>query len=108
MITTIELLDFLVKAQKLSIQPSFNQIEDGYYINLYYSWYNDNDFSGQTVFISNEGESDWQKGDYDFDSMNAILDKKLQEQLQKEIKAQKRKELIARLSDEEKELLDLK
>ena len=108
MITTIELLDFLVKAQKLSIQPNITQSEYGYTIKLHYFWFNDNDFSVQTVFITNEGESDWSKGDYDFHSMNAIFDKKLQEQLQKEIKAQKRKELIARLSDEEKELLDLK
>jgi len=37
-----------------------------------------------------------------------VLDEKLEEQKQKEIKEQKRQELIARLTDEEKELLNLK
>lgn len=36
-----------------------------------------------------------------------LLDEKLEEEKQKEIKAQKRKELIARLTSEEKELLGL-
>lgn len=108
MITTIELLDFFVKAKKLSIQPDISQIEDGYYINLYYDWYDSNDWRVQTVFINNEGTSDWTEGDYHFDTMNEILDEKLEEQKQKEIKAQKRKNLIARLSDEEKELLGVK
>jgi hypothetical protein len=37
-----------------------------------------------------------------------MLDEKLEEKEQEKIKAEKRKELIARLSDEEKELLGVK
>jgi len=40
--------------------------------------------------------------------MMRILDNMLEDKRQKEIKEQKRQELIARLTDEEKELLNLK
>ena len=106
MITTTELLDFLCKAEKLSIvDVSFRQTDEGYTITLSDDWYDSNEWSNKTVFITNEGESTWDKGDYEFYTMNNILDEKLEEQKQKEIKAQKRKELIARLTDDEKDLL---
>jgi hypothetical protein len=109
MITTTELLDFLRKAQRISILDiTFTKNDEGYYIILRDDWYNDNHWSNKTVFIDNEGNSTWEKGDYDFYTMNNILDEKLEEQLQKEIKEQKRQELLARLTDEEKELLNLK
>ena len=60
----------------------------------------------QSVFIDNEGESTWDNGgDYDFYTMDSILDEKLVEQTQKEIKARKRKELIETLTPEQRELL---
>jgi hypothetical protein len=40
--------------------------------------------------------------------MEDILDDLLRREAEREIKAQKRKQLIARMSDEEKELLGLK
>jgi hypothetical protein len=110
MITATELLNFLYKAHKLSIlilDITFTQNDEGYYIILRDDWHNDNHWYNKTVFIDNEGNSTWEKGDYHFETMNNILDEKLEEQKQKEIKAQKRKELIARLTDEEKELLNL-
>ena len=110
MITTIELLEFLTKAQKLS--PSgvtFQQMDEGYKITLYSDWYDDNNFYNQSIVIDNEGESTWNNGgDFDFYTMGIILDEKLEVEEQKKIKAQKRKELIARMSDEDKELLGLK
>ena len=109
MITTTELLDFLCKAQKLSIiDVTYTQTDEGYKITLRDDWLDDANWYNQTVFITNEGESTWDKGDYEFYTMDRILDEKLEEQKQKEIKAQKRKELIARLTDEEKELLGVK
>jgi hypothetical protein len=109
MITTTELLDFLCKAQKLSIiDVTYTQTDEGYTITLRDDWYDDNQWSNKTVFITNEGESTWDKGSYEFWTMDSILDEKLEERKQKEIKAQKRQELIARLTDEEKELLNLK
>jgi hypothetical protein len=114
MITTTELLDFLTKAQKLGIlEVTFRQTDEGYAITMRNDWYDDGRWSTQGVFITNEGKSTWDNVIYgvqchDFYTMDSILDEKLEEQLQKEIKAQKRQELIARLTDEEKELLGVK
>lgn len=108
MITATELLNFLCKAQKLSASihdVTFRQTDEGYVITLRNDWYNDGKYSNQTVFINNENESTWERGDYDFYTMNSILDEKLEEQKQKEIKAQKRKELIESLTPEQRELL---
>lgn len=110
MITATELLDFLTKAQKVSAGgASFRQDDEGYTIVLYCDWHDDGNNYRQTVFINNEGESSWNNGgDYDFETMSTILDELVEREKQKEIKAQKRKELIARLTDEEKELLGVK
>jgi hypothetical protein len=106
MITTTELLDFLCKAEKLSIvDVTYTQTDEGYTITLRDDWYDSNEWSNKTVFITNEGESTWDKGDYEFYTMNNILDEKLEEQKQKEIKSQKRKELIESLTPEQRELL---
>ena len=106
MIETTELLNFLCKAQKLSIlDVTFTQTDKGYEITLRTVLNGD---SHWFIFITNEGESNWDSGgDYDFYTMDNILNEILEEQKQKEIKAQKRKELLARLTDEEKELLNL-
>ncbi len=109
MITATELLDFLIKAQRFSTGgASFRQNDEGYTIVLHCDWHDDGHYSRQTVFINNENESTWEKGDYDFDTMNNILDEMVERELQKEIKARKREELIARLTDEEKDLLGVK
>lgn len=106
MITATELLEFLCKAQKLSIiDVTYTQTDEGYVITLRDDWHDDANWYNQTVFISNEGESSWDKGDYEFHTMNSILDEKLEERKQKEIKAQKRKELIESLTPEQRELL---
>ena len=107
MITATELLDFLCKAQKVSIiDVTFTQTDEGYKITLRDDWHDDANWYNQTVFIDNEGRSDWNNGgDYDFYTMDRILDEKLKEQTQKEIKAQKRKELIESLTPEQRELL---
>ena len=109
MITTTELLDFLCKAHKLCIfNIIFRQTDEGYKITLRHDWHGDGN-KNQSIFIDKEGESTWDNGvDYDFYTMNDILDEMLEEEEQKKIKAQKRQELIARLTDEEKELLGVK
>jgi hypothetical protein len=106
MITATELLDFLCKAQKLSIiDVTYTQTDEGYVITLRDDWHDDANWYNQTVFITNEGESTWVKGDCEFHTMNSILDEKLEERKQKEIKVQKRKELIESLTPEQRELL---
>ena len=110
MVETTELLNFLCKAQQLSVCGAvFRQTDEGYKITLYCDWYDDGNNYHKNIFIDNEGESTWDNGgDYDFYTMDRILDEMLELQKQKEIKAQKRQELIARLTDEEKELLGVK
>ena len=109
MITATELLDFLTKAQRVStVGATFRKNDEGYTIALCCDWHDDGHYSRQTVFIDNEGNSSWDKGNYEFYTMNNILDEMVERELQKEIKEQKRQELIARLTDEEKELLGVK
>ena len=107
MITTTELLDFLTKAQQVSAcGATFRQTDEGYKITLYCDWHDDGNNYKQSIFIDNEGESSWNNGeDYDFYTMNDILDEMIELQKQKEIKAQKRKELIESLTPEQRELL---
>ena len=107
MITATELLDFLCKAQKLSIlDVTFRQTDEGYKITLYCDWHDDGNNYKQSIFIDNEGESSWNNGgDYDFYTMDNILDEMLVKQQEREIKAQKRKELIESLTPEQRELL---
>ena len=108
MITATELLEFLCKAQKLCITDvTFRQTDEGYKITLRDDWNGDGRWSDKAVFITNEGESPWTGGEYEFYTMSGILDEMLEEQAQREIKARKRQELIERLTDEEKELLNL-
>jgi hypothetical protein len=106
MITTIELLEFLTKAQQLSTCSAiFRQVDEGYYITLYCDWEDDGSNYKQCVFISNQGESNWDSGDYPFEIMNDMLDEMVEREEQKEIKAQKRQELIQSLTPEQRELL---
>lgn len=106
MVTTTELLDFLCKAQKLNpCGVTFRRVNNGYFINVNCDWYDDNDWHIQSTFISNEGESTWDSGDYEFYTMNNTLDEMIEREKQKEIKAQKRKELIESLTPEQRELL---
>jgi hypothetical protein len=62
----------------------------------------------EKVVITQKGESNWNKGCYSFDTMMDILDEQLEEKRQEKIKEQKRQELLARLTDEEKKLLGVK
>jgi len=106
-ILATELLQLFTKANKLGATYDIKQKDDGFEIKIYYTWFED-DYCHQEVFITNENESTWNKGDYNFDAMMDVLDEELEKQKQREIKEQKRQELIARLTDEEKELLGVK
>jgi hypothetical protein len=107
MITAAEILSLIYKAQRIGASPTIIQNDDGYKLDFHYDWHNSDRYSRKEIFITNEGESTWEKGDYDFWTMDSILDEKLNEQLQREIKAKKRKELIESLTPEQRELLDL-
>ena len=108
-ITVTELLDFLVKATELSIsQIDFrkNELNDEEYQIDIYDYLGNNNGSETTIFITKDGCSIFDKGDTIYD-LNDLFDEMLEEQNQEKIKEQKRKELLSRLTKEEKELLGL-
>jgi hypothetical protein len=106
-IKTTELLKLFFKAKQLQLSVEVREDKDGDYVIRIYEMFRPENFD-ENVVITQQGESDWNKGDYSFDCMMDILDEQLEEKRQEEIKEQKRQELIARLTDEEKELLGVK
>ncbi len=108
-ITATQVLEMLEKARQLSIQYEVYDDETSYRIRFYVDWHweKTKKYSHEEVIISKDNKSLYSTC-WDFDSFMIQLNVKLEEQKQKEIKAQKRKELIARLTDEEKELLGVK
>ena len=106
-LTATDVLELLRKANKLNMSPIIAKHDDGYVINLYYDWYSDYQPHSNTVFVTNENESTGERGTYDFETMNDILNEKLEEQEQQQIKAQKRKVLIESLTPEQRKLLGL-
>ena len=109
-IQATEILKLFSSIKKLGADYNINEneYESGFLIKIYYCWY-DGEYDWKSLFITNDNESEWDNAaDYDFQSMMSILDGELEEQKQKELKAQKRKELISRLLPEERELLNLR
>ena len=106
-IKATELLKLFSKANQLDLSVKVNEDKDGDYVVRIYEMFRSEGFD-ETVFITQQGESNWDKRCFSFDYMMDVLDEKLEEQRQEEIKEQKRQELLARLTDEEKELLGVK
>jgi hypothetical protein len=108
-IKTTELLKLFTKVEKLGLSVNVREDKDGdYVIKIFNMFEFDSKFEPYKVVITQTGESDWNKGNfYYFDCMMDILDEMLEKQKQKEIKEQKRQELIAKLTPEERELLNL-
>jgi len=103
---TTDLLELFAKAGQLNLSIFVKEDEEGDYIVKFYELYTNN-FEVK-IIIDKEGESDFYSGGYTFDDMMGILDGMLREKEQEKIKAEKRKEVLAKLTDEEKELLNLK
>ena len=106
-IKATELLKLFSKANQLDLSVKVNEDKDGDYVVRIYEMFQPEGFD-EKVVITQKGESNWNKGSYSFDYMMDVLDGLLEEKRQEEIKEQKRQELLARLTDEEKELLNLK
>jgi nuclear transport factor 2 (NTF2) superfamily protein len=108
-ITATQVLEMLSKAEKLDIQYEIVKETWGYTLQFtdyrYVGEYKD--YSYDKVYINNSNESNAYNDGWDFLVWMNMLDEKLEEKEQEKIKEQKRQELIARLSDEERELLDL-
>jgi hypothetical protein len=106
-IQATELLQLFVKAEKLHLSVNVNEDKDGDYVVRIFQLFSPQNFD-EYVVITQNNETDWSKGYQSFYSVMDLLVEKLDEQEQERIKAEKRKELIARLTPEERELLDLK
>ena len=106
-IKATELLKLFSKANQLDLSVEVREDEDGDYVVRIYEMFRTENFD-EKVVITQQGESNWDKRCFSFDYMMDVLDEKLEEQRQEEIKEQKRQELIARLTDEEKDLLGVK
>jgi cytochrome P450 len=105
-IKATELLKLFSKAKQLDLSVEVRE-DDGDYVVRIYEMFRPENFD-EKVVISQNGESNWNKGSYGFDAMMDWFDVMLEEKRQEEIKEQKRQELLARLTDEEKELLGVK
>ena len=111
-ITTTRLLDFLAKADKVSshvnVTERFWQGNELYEIAIHCDWDDNDVFYTTTTSITKEGLSTWKNSDYEFFTMDSVLDGLVQKVEERELKRQKRQELLSRLTDEEKELLGVK
>ena len=106
-IKTTDLLELLAKAGELDLSTFVKQDEEGNYVVKFYELYT-NKFD-ERVIITKECKNDWDWGngatcsfEYLMDTFVDMLKKK------EELKSQKRQELLARLTDEELELLGVK
>jgi len=106
-IKATELLKLFTKAKQLDLSVEVREDKDGDYVIRIFEMFRPENFD-ENVVITQKGESDWNKGDYSFDFMMDVLDGALEEKRQEKIKEQKRQELLARLTDFEKELLGVK
>jgi len=106
-IKATELLKLFTKAKQLGLSVEVREDKDGDYVIRIFEMFRPENFD-ETVFINQQGETNWDKRCYSFDYMMDVLDEMLEEKRQEKIKEQKRQELLARLTDEEKELLGVK
>ncbi len=102
-IKATELLQLFVKANKLGLTVEVREDKDGDYVIRVYEMFCPEKFD-ETAFITKSLD----KWGYSFSDIAKLLDVQIEDKRQEEIKAEKRKELIARLTDEEKELLGVK
>ena len=98
-VTIAHLLEFIAKVQKLSPDVDVNKVDGGYGICIYYDWDNNDNFYTQSAFISDKGES------AEFYELSDSIDYQVKLEEEREIKHQRRQEVLSRLSDEDKELL---
>ena len=106
-IKATELLKLFTKANKLQLSVEVCEDKDGDYVIRIYEMFRSEGFD-EKVVITQNGESNWNKGSYGFDAMMDWFDVMLEEKRQEKIKEQKRQELLARLTDFEKDLLGVK
>jgi hypothetical protein len=102
-IKTTELLELLAKAGQLDLSTFVREDDDGDYIVKFYELYT-NKFD-ETLVINKEGQVEWCSGDNTFDYLMDTFVDMLKQKEEEKLKAQKRQELLTRLTTEELELL---
>ena len=109
-VSTTDLLELLAYAGELNLSFFVEKDKDGDYIVKFYEPYT-NKFD-ETLFISYERRNDeWYgvgKGTCSFRHLMDTFVDMLKQKEEEKLKAQKRQELLARLTNEEKELLGVK
>lgn len=104
-IKTTDLLELLAYAGELDLSIFVRQDEDGDYVLKFYELYTNN--FDERVVINKEGESNWDKSGCSFEYLMDTFVGMLSEKKEEKFKAQKRQEALAKLTDEELELLGL-
>ena len=108
-IQTTELLELLSKATQLGLSYDVKEDKDGDYKIRFYELYTNN--FDETIVINKDIETEkdeWRKGTGSFGYLMETFDAMLKEKEEEKLKKQKRQELLARLTDEEKDLLGVK
>ena len=105
-IQSTELLQLLTTATKLRMSYKVCEDADGDYVISFNEVFTNN-YDTEKVIITQSGGSTWDKGDYNYESMMCVFNKRLEEQEQERIKKEKRKELIATFTQEQRDLLGL-
>ena len=102
-IKTTDLLDLLTYAGELDLSIFVKQDEDGDYVVKFYELYTYN--FDERVVINKEGEVEWCSGDNSFEYLMDTFVDMLSKKKEEKLKSQKRQEALAKLTDEEKDLL---
>ena len=105
-IQSTELLQLLTTATKLRMSYKVCEDEDGDYVISFNEVFT-NSYDTEKVIITKSGASTWDKGHWRLESMLIYFNKRLEEQEQERIKKEKRKELIATFTQEQRDLLGL-
>ena len=100
-----DLLELLAYAGELDLSIFVKKDEDGDYVVKFYELYTNN--FDERVVINKEGESNWDKSGCSFEYLMDTFVGMLSEKKEEKFKAQKRQEALAKLTDEELELLGL-
>lgn len=100
-----QVLSMLSKATTLGIPYDIREKEGGEFcIEFVVGWYDNKRCTYEKVFVTKGDESTWDKG-WEFGVFMKQLDEKLEERNQERIREERRKEILGRLSAEEREIL---
>jgi hypothetical protein len=102
-VSTTDLLELLTYAGQLDLSIFVRQDEDGDYIVKFYELYTNN--FDERIVINKEGQVEWCSGDNTFDYLMDTFVDMLKQKEEEKLKAQKRQEVLNKLTDEELELL---